>query len=216
MKTLLLSALLWVSSAAAVQLNENNTMFLLGGINFQTSFVFQMQYASVRSAVDGDLYVVIHSPGGEIGAMEGILEVIKKDKKTHAVIIWAASAAAAISQSVRGHTYIVPKGQLMFHQVAIITGAPISQNDAARMFNELNRLNTKFAKVCNRKMQLPDYKKRTERDWFLNADEAVKLKAAVLAPLECSETLRDAEITVPVFDFLTGVPRQKNFCDLLN
>lgn len=212
---ILLASLLFCSQVKAVELSQENTFFLKGPISEITGLMFLATYSQIRKEYSGDLYLVINSGGGTLDSSEEIMKTTIKDKKLHAIIIFAASAAAAISQNVGGKTYIVPKGQLMFHEVKVYSNQLISEAEAENIRKELAESNDRFARACNRRMMLPSYRAKVKQDWWLTASEAISTKAAISESFTCNAALWLQDVQMPIYNEISGEPSGINFCNLL-
>lgn len=213
----LLATLLLLASISEAQiLTPQNTIIYFDDIVDSSNLQFIQAYAQHRQLSQTEpIYVVIRSSGGEFEAATQISRIVSTDPNLHAVVIFAASGAAALSQAVGGETYIVTKGQLMFHQVKLLAALPLSSEEMIKIGKELVPDNAAFAKICNRKMKLADYADRVKEDWWLNSAEAIKLKAAKPSKVKCSPEMIANNLYIPTFDTITGSSTPTNFCNLL-
>jgi len=199
-----------------IKLTKSNTVIWFGEINDRNAQAVVKGLIALRKTGKEPIYLVFASGGGLYSTSMLFSNVSSGDKNLHSVIIFAASGAAAISQAVGGNAYIVPKGQLMFHEVKTYWGGQgIDMDLAKEVAKDLEDANIKFSEVCNRRMKLPDYPERVKSDWWLNATEAKKLGAAKIQSFRCAKEVRDADIRVPTFGYITGQVSLKNFCDLI-
>lgn len=205
-------------SLNAQELTEKNTLILFGMVNEFSAANVKYGLTTLRKESPKEpIYLVIHSNGGEMLAGLALANLVSMDSNVHAIVIWAASAAAGISQAMGGQVLITKNGKFLFHEVRYMVNSPfILQNDAKRMLEGLEKDNKKFAKVCNKRMCLADYAKRVKDDWIFGASEAIKLKAAdKINDIKCSKEILEANLRVPLFDPISGNPEPVNFCNLL-
>jgi ATP-dependent protease ClpP protease subunit len=205
------------SIATPIELTEENSFPFIGPVDAFSVDEFAIALASLRAKNSGDIYVLMHSNGGYLEAGLQLIKLMETDKKLHVVVVWAASAAAAMSQNTGGQVFIVPKGKLLFHEVKIqLPISIISESMAKRINLDLQANNAKFSQVCNKRMKLPSYSKRVkDKDWILSAEDAETFRAAKIQQFKCSDKIKSYKITVPTFDFISGVPTDTPICDLL-
>lgn len=203
----------------SAELTPQNTLLYLAPVSMRSNALVFKRYAELRHSMpESDIYIIIRTDGGDYGAAMQASEIFSKDKHLHAIVIFAASGGALMSQSVGGKTYIVPRGQLMFHQAKLepYEGRWYSWKDLKEAYEDLKDSNTKFLRACNVKMKLIDIEAKTQGDWFLKAPEALKLKAAdAINTQKCSARAAAQNVTIPIFDSISGVEIPTNVCDLL-
>ena len=167
-------------SSHGAELTLKNTVILFGMVNEPNIEAVKYGLRELRKESPTEpLYLVIHSNGGKMFAGLDLANFVSLDKNVHAIVIWAASAAAGISQAVGGQVLITKDGKFLFHEVRYYLQSPlILEDDAKELLEALQKDNKKFAKVCNKRMCLTDYASKVKKDWLFGADEALRLKAA--------------------------------------
>lgn len=224
MRKLFTAFLLLCTSAVAepIKLTTQNTVLLLGPVHPFSATVLESDIQESIQDKEGfhkDVYMVIHSPGGMVDPVLALAKVLPDMHTLHSVTILSMSAAAAISQLVGGQRYIVPKGRFLFHKVRQYVDGAVTAADAHQMFDEISKVDLQFNKICSRRMSLSldEYSKQASKDWLFGSIMALKIKAAdAVQDFECSSEVREWNMEVPTFDYISGAVIYKNFCDLLN
>ena len=124
---------------------------------------------------DKDIFLYINSPGGYVSAGLGIYDTMNYIKPSVATICMGqASSMAAIllAGGATGKRSALPNSRVMIHQP--LGGAEGQASDikiqADEILRQRTRLNTILAK--NTKQTLRKIEKDTDRNFFMNADEA--------------------------------------------
>ncbi|MCB9816585.1 ATP-dependent Clp endopeptidase proteolytic subunit ClpP [Candidatus Nomurabacteria bacterium] len=124
-----------------------------------------------------DIYLYVNSPGGSVTAGLSIVDTmnhIKPDVATVCVGMAASMGSIILSQGQKGKRFILPNAEVMIHQPW--GGAQGQASDieitAKHIIKTKNRLNTMLAKATGQK--LAQVEKDTDRDFFMDADEAMK------------------------------------------
>jgi ATP-dependent protease ClpP protease subunit len=186
-----------------VMLNSNNMVLLRGEVNEDSIGRLELDLAKVvakRLFKDYPIYLVIDSPGGEVDTGLDFIEVAKLVPNLRTIVIFGASMAADITESLPGERMMTNKGVLMFHRAR---GQFQGQFEVGELESRFE-----FAKkqildlettVANRlKMSIFEFKGHAKDEWWLNAKEAVQYKAAdKIVDISCSQELIDkrTEIT---------------------
>lgn len=125
---------------------------------------------------DKDISLYINSPGGSVSAGLAILDTmnfIKCDVSTICMGMAASMGAVLLSAGTKGKRLMLPNATVMIHQPS--GGAQGQQTEIAIMAEQIlktrARLNQILADNCSRK--LDDVQKDTERDNWLDANEAL-------------------------------------------
>ena len=125
---------------------------------------------------DKDISLYINSPGGSVSAGWASLDTmnfIKCDVSTICMGMAASMGAVLLSAGTKGKRLILPNATVMIHQPS--GGAQGQQTEIAIMAEQIlktrARLNQILADNCGRK--LDDVQKDTERDNWLDANEAL-------------------------------------------
>jgi len=158
-------------------LNER-IIVLNGEINDNTSalVVAQLLYLSSKDATK-DISLYINSPGGSITAGMAIYDTmnfIKCDVSTICVGICASMAAFLLAGGKKGKRYALPNSEIMIHQP--LGGGQGQATDisimATRLLKVKKNLNTILANNTNKPLE--EIEKDTERDHFLDPNEALE------------------------------------------
>jgi len=142
--------------------------------NNANSIVAQLLY--LDSLNNDDISLYINSPGGSITAGMAIYDTmnfINSHVSTICIGICASMAAFILACGEKGKRYILPNSEVMIHQpLGGIQGQATDIKIASdRIIKLKERLNKILANVCNK--SLKQIEKDTERDYFMNAKEAL-------------------------------------------
>ena len=159
------------------RLLKDRIIFISGEINDAMSNTVIAQLLYLDSLNNDDISVYINSPGGVITsgmAIYDTMNFIKSDVVTICLGIAASMGAFLLSCGTKGKRYILPNADVMIHQP--LGGAEGQATDikiaSDRIINLRNRLNKIL--VSNTGKTLKQIERDTERDNYLNAEEAVK------------------------------------------
>ena len=156
---------------------ENRIIFLAGPIVERTASVViqQLLYLqSIRREQDVNLY--INSPGGLVDQTLAIYDTIQfmgSDVATYCIGQAASGAAIILMSGKKGKRYILPNAKVMLHQPygGISGQAEDIRIQAEEVLREKQRLINIIAQCTGKAAkQIAD---DTERDQYLNAEEAV-------------------------------------------
>lgn len=124
-----------------------------------------------------DIKLYVNSPGGSVTAGLAIydaMQYVKPDVSTICVGLAASMGAVLLTAGAKGKRFILPNSEVMIHQV--LGGVEGQATDikihAERILKMKDRLNQILSKHTNQK--LSKVAADTERDYFLDAQEAVK------------------------------------------
>jgi len=124
-----------------------------------------------------DVFLYINSPGGSVSAGLGIVDTmnhIKPDVSTVCVGLAASMGSIILSQGAKGKRYALPNAEVMIHQPW--GGAQGQASDieitARHILKTRERLNKMLAKASGK--SLSEIEKDTDRDFFMDAQEAKK------------------------------------------
>jgi len=122
-----------------------------------------------------DIKLYINSPGGSVTsglAIYDTMQYVKSDVSTICVGIAASMAAVLLASGAKGKRFVLPNSEVMIHQV--MGGAEGQATDikirAEHILKVKDRLNNILAK--HTKQALKKVEKDSDRDYFMNADEA--------------------------------------------
>jgi ATP-dependent Clp protease, protease subunit len=124
-----------------------------------------------------DIKLYINSPGGSVTAGLAIydaMQYVKPDVSTICVGMAASMGAVLLAAGAKGKRFVLPNSEVMIHQV--LGGVQGQATDikihAERILKIKDQLNSILAKHTGKKKSLVE--QDTERDYFLEAGEAVK------------------------------------------
>lgn len=124
-----------------------------------------------------DIKIYINSPGGSVSAALAIydtMQYVRPDIQTICVGLAASGSALLLAAGKKGKRMILPNGEVMIHQV--MGGAQGQASDvdihARHILKIKEKLNKILAKHTNQK--LSKVEKDTDRDYFMNSEEAKK------------------------------------------
>ena len=159
------------------RLLKNRIILLSGEINdaCSSSIIAQLLYLDSISNEDISLY--INSPGGSVSAGMAIYDTmnfIKSDVATKCVGMAASMGAFLLSSGQKGKRSALPSSEIMIHQP--LGGAEGQATEikivAEHIIKLKKKLNTILAK--NTKKSLKTIENDTERDHYLDAEEALE------------------------------------------
>lgn len=159
------------------RLLKNRIIMLSGEVNdtMASNIVAQLLY--LDSINHDDISIYINSPGGSITsgmAIYDTMNFIKSDVSTICVGMAASMGAFLLSSGTVGKRFALPNSEIMIHQP--LGGAQGQATEiqiaAEHILKIKKRLNAILAK--NTKKSLKVIEKDTERDHFLDADEALE------------------------------------------
>ncbi len=124
-----------------------------------------------------DISLYINSPGGSVSgglAIYDTMNFIKSDVSTICIGMAASMGAFLLSSGTRGKRFCLPNSEVMIHQP--LGGAQGQATEikiaAERILNLREKLNKMLSENTGQKLE--KIEKDTERDYFLNASEALK------------------------------------------
>lgn len=126
---------------------------------------------------DKDIYLYINSPGGSVTAGLGIydtMQYVKPDISTICIGQAASMGAVLLAAGTKGKRYSLPYSRIMIHQPwggaeGSAIDIQIHAKEILRMKEDLNKILSKHTKQPLEKIE-----KDTDRDFFMNAQEALK------------------------------------------
>jgi len=164
------------------RLLKDRIIMLNSSINNETANSLIMQLL-VLSAEDpeSDIYFYINSPGGSV--MDGFalfdtMQAIPNDIVTICLGSAASMGSFLLSGGTQGKRYSLPNSRLMYHQVMSGINAGTQYVDMETSVKETKKLYDKLNKYLSEftggKTNFEEMKKKTDRDWWLSPDEAIK------------------------------------------
>lgn len=160
------------------RLLKERIIFITGGIedHMANLIVAQLLFLEAEDPKK-DIYIYVNSPGGSVTAGMAIIDTmhhIKPDVATVCVGMAASMGSLILSQGAKGKRSILPNAEVMIHQP--LGGAYGQATDiditARHILKTRDRLNKMLAKATGQKLQ--QIEKDVERDFFMDAEEALK------------------------------------------
>ena len=159
------------------RLLKDRIIILSGEINDSSADIVIAELLYLDSINHNDISIYINSPGGSVTAGMAIYDTmnfIKSDVSTICVGMAASMAAFLLSSGELGKRYILPNSEVMIHQP--LGGAEGQATEikiaAERILKLKDKMNKMLAK--NTGQNLKKVSKDTERDYFLDANEALE------------------------------------------
>ena len=146
------------------EINDNNA----------NSIVAQLLY--LDSLNHDDIHLYINSPGGSITAGMAIYDTmnfVKSDVSTICIGMAASMGAFLLSCGKKGKRFILPNAEVMIHQP--LGGAQGQATEIKIAAERILKLKAKLNRILaqNTKQALETIENDTERDHFLDAEEAL-------------------------------------------
>lgn len=160
------------------RLLEERIIFLGSGINDEVANVVIAQLLFLEKAdPTKDITIYVNSPGGSVTAtlaMYDTMQLVKCDVSTVCVGIAASGGSIILMGGTKGKRYILPHSEVMIHQP--LGGAEGQATDIAihaeHIIKTKGLLNEMIARHTGQ--DLKKVEADTERDYFMNAEVALK------------------------------------------
>lgn len=158
------------------RLLKDRIIILNGEITDDLSNIIVAQLLYLDSENNNDISLYINSPGGSITAGMAIYDTInfiKSDVSTICLGMCASMAAFLLSSGTKGKRYSLPNGEIMIHQP--LGGAQGQATEIKIAAERILKLKEKLNKILaqNTNQPLNKIEQDTERDYFLDAKEAL-------------------------------------------
>ena len=153
------------------------TVLLTGGIDFkQAQRVSERLLALYAESMD-PILLVLSSPGGHVESGDMIHDIIKFVQAPMKILGtgWVASAGALIySAAKKENRYALPNTRFLLHEPRGGVGGQATDVEiqAREIIKMRQRLNQIFADATGKTLE--QIKKDTDRDFWMNAEEAVE------------------------------------------
>ena len=159
------------------RLLKDRIIIICGEINDTNSNIVVAELLYLDSLNHDDISIYINSPGGSVTAGMAIYDTmnfIKSSVSTICVGMAASMAAFLLSSGEKGKRYVLPNSEVMIHQPlggaeGQATEIKIAAERILKLKDKMNRLLSK-----NTGQNLKKVEEDTERDYFLDAEDAVK------------------------------------------
>lgn len=157
------------------RLLKERIIFLSGEITDEIANTIVSELLYLDSINHNDISLYINSPGGSITSGMAIMDTInyiKSDVSTICIGMAASMAAFLLSCGTKGKRYILPNAEVMIHQpLGGVSGQATEIKIAAERILKLkNKLNKLLSENTNQKLEKIEID--TDRDYFMNANEA--------------------------------------------
>ncbi|MDD2430201.1 MAG: ATP-dependent Clp endopeptidase proteolytic subunit ClpP [Firmicutes bacterium] len=160
------------------RLLEDRIIFLGGPINDSVANLVVAQLLFLESKdPKADINLYINSPGGEVYsglAIYDTMQYIRCDVSTICVGLAASMGAVLLAAGTKGKRFALPYSRIMIHQP--LGGAQGQATDIEIQAREILRLKSSLNEILYKHSGQPLDKidKHTDRDNFMNAEEAKK------------------------------------------
>lgn len=159
------------------RLLKDRIILLSGEIDDDVANSVVAQLLYLDSLNQDDIHLYINSPGGSITsgmAIYDTMNFIKSDVSTICIGMAASMAAFLLSSGKKKKRYILPNAEVMIHQP--LGGAKGQATEIKIAAERILKLKDKLNKILakNTKKNLKTIEKDTERDNFLDANEAIE------------------------------------------
>lgn len=158
------------------RLLKDRIIFISGEIDDNTANSVIAELLYLDSLNNKDISIYINSPGGSVSAGLAIYDTmnyVKSDVCTICMGIAASMGAFLLSSGTCGKRFILPNADVMIHQP--LGGAQGQATDIRIASERINNLKLRLNKILakNTKQSLKKIENDTERDNYLNAEEAL-------------------------------------------
>ena len=159
------------------RLLKDRIIILSGEIDDNLSSTIVSELLYLDSINHNDISLYINSPGGSITAGLAIMDTmnyIKSDVSTICIGMSASMAAFLLSCGTKGKRYILPNADVMIHQP--LGGANGQATEIKIVAERILKLKDKLNKILssNTNQTISKIEEDTERDYFMNSEEALK------------------------------------------
>lgn len=158
------------------RLLKERLVFLVGPVTDETANLLVAQFLFLESEnPDKDIHLYINSPGGSVTAGLAIydtMQFIRPAVATTCLGMAASMGAFLLAAGEKGKRYSLPNARIMIHQPS--GGARGQASDIEIQAREILYLRTKLNQMMSDHTgkALSDIEKDTDRDYFMNAEEA--------------------------------------------
>ena len=160
------------------RLLKERIIFLSGEIHNEMAdlIVAQLLFLEAEDP-DKDIQIYINSPGGSVSAGFAIydtMQYIKPDVSTICVGLAASMGAFLLAAGAKGKRYALPNADIMIHQP--LGGTQGQAEDIRIQAEKILEIRKRINKILSEKtgQDIDIINRDTDRDYYLNAEEAVK------------------------------------------
>ena len=159
------------------KLLKERIILITGEINDQLASSVVAELLYLDSVNHDDISIYINSPGGSVTAGMAIYDTmnfIKSNCVTVCLGIAASMGAFLLSSGTKGKRYILPNAEVMIHQP--LGGCEGQATEIKIVAEHILKTRDKLNKILseNTNQPLEKIKLDTERDNYMNAEEALK------------------------------------------
>lgn len=159
------------------RLLKDRIIFLSGEITDESANLVVSELLYLNSLSNDDIYLYINSPGGSVTAGMAIYDTmnfIESDVSTICVGMCASMAAFLLSSGEKGKRIALRNSEVMIHQP--LGGASGQATEIKIAAERIIKLKKKLNEILsiNTGKSLKKITKDTERDYFLDAQEALE------------------------------------------
>lgn len=160
------------------RLLKDRIIFVGGPIDdvVANAVIAQLLFLDAQNSKE-DIKIYINSPGGMVTAAMAIydtMQYVKANVQTICVGLAASGAALLLAAGKKGKRYILPNSEVLIHQV--MGGASGQATDVDIHARHIIKIKDRLSKILAKHtgQKLDKVERDTERDYFMNADEALE------------------------------------------
>lgn len=159
------------------KLLEDRIIFITGEINDNLSNIVIAELLYLDSISNDDINIYINSPGGSISsgmAIYDTMNYIKSDIVTICIGLSASMASILLSSGTKGKRYMLKNSEVMIHQP--LGGINRQASEIEIGANRIIKIKKKINKILsiNTNQNIKKIEKDTDRDYFMDAQSALK------------------------------------------
>ena len=159
------------------RLLKDRIIFIGGEINDDLANAVISELLFLDSQNNDEISIYINSPGGSITsgmAIYDTMNFVKSPISTICIGMAASMASVLLASGKKGKRYILPKSEVMIHQP--LGGVNGQATEIKIVADRILYLRNKLNKILSDKtnQDLSKIEKDTERDYYLNAMEALE------------------------------------------
>ena len=159
------------------KLLKDRIIFLNGEINDSVANLVIAELLYLDSENNDDIFLYINSPGGDITqgmAIYDTINYIKSDVSTICVGLAASMGAFILLSGTKGKRYSLENSEIMIHQP--LGGVKGQATEIKIVAERILKIKNKINRIISIKTKMPLKKieKDTDRDYYLEPEEAIK------------------------------------------
>jgi len=159
------------------RLLKDRIIIINGEINNELANSVVAQLLFLDSINNEDISIYINSPGGSVTdglAIYDTMNFISSDVSTIGIGMCASMGAFLLSSGTKGKRYVLPNTEVMIHQP--LGGAQGQATEIKIAAEHILKTKDKLNKILsiNTKKDLKEIEKDTDRDNFMDSNEALK------------------------------------------